>query len=125
MRSETTRKCTPLSREHCEPDTRDEERPVGLQPKAAHEERDAWAPFLPLCQRERRLQIAKAFDGTAVDIAKLPATRSRGLNLGLLMRQLIGVSTPRGLQGRLGESWPRFLRRSRRSARLPRVMGGP
>ena len=28
-----------------------------------------------------------------------------GFNLGLLMRQLIGVGTPRGLQGRLSLSW--------------------
>ena len=29
-----------------------------------------------------------------------------GFNLGLLMRTLIGVGTPRGLQGRSRRSWP-------------------
>src|SRR5678815_5756338 len=33
--------------------------------------------------------------------SKRPYRASAGFNLGLLMRQLIGVGTPRGLQGRL------------------------
>jgi hypothetical protein len=36
------------------------------------------------------------------NIRKRVLIHAGGFNLGLLMRQLIGVGTPRGLQGRLG-----------------------
>ena len=36
------------------------------------------------------------------NILKRLLIHTGGFNLGLLMRQLIGVGTPRGLQGRLG-----------------------
>ena len=42
------------------------------------------------------------------NIRKRVLIHAGGFNLGLLMRQLIGVGTPRGLQGRPAPSWPPF-----------------
>ena len=36
------------------------------------------------------------------NVLKRPLIHAGGFNLGLVMRQLIGVGTPRGLQGRVG-----------------------
>ena len=46
-----------------------------------------------------------------------------GFNLGLLMRKLIGVGTPRGLQGRLIAPLPVLSRYSARSVAVRRIIG--
>jgi transposase len=46
-----------------------------------------------------------------------------GFNLGLLMRQLIGVGTPRGLQGRLIAALASFIALLRRSVAVRRIIG--
>ena len=43
------------------------------------------------------------------NIRKRLLVHAGGFNLGLLLRQLIGVGTPRGLQGRLAAAFVAFL----------------
>jgi hypothetical protein len=44
------------------------------------------------------------------NVLKRVLIHAGGLNLSLVMRQLLGKGTPRGLQGLSGESWMMFLR---------------
>ena len=57
------------------------------------------------------------------NILKRLLIHTGAFNLGLLMRQLIGVGTPRGLQGRIVAVFGALLTLIRASARLSRLLG--